>query len=106
MPVTGKWVSNPQGCILQTWGRDPPAGQETHVTFSVSSMLRNLAPSPTNRALLIMGIFSLTKFSMGIGATFSPPAVIRISGTKHGSVKVQQRQYRSLAPSRIRGDRG
>jgi hypothetical protein len=45
-------------------------------------MHRNLALSPTSMAWLIMGIFSFTRVSMGMGDTFSPPAVIRISGVK------------------------
>lgn len=77
-----------------------PTCWKTHVTFSVRRMLRNLALSPTNMALLMMGIVSLTRFSMGTGATFSPPAVMMISETRGW---VQPGQPRSPVPLQIRG---
>lgn len=46
------------------------------------SIERNLWPSPTSTQLLMHGISFLTVSSIGTGATFSPPAVIRISVKK------------------------
>jgi hypothetical protein len=48
-------------------------------TFSVSSIDKNFLLSPTNIQLLTQGKCSFTTSSMGTGATFSPPAVIKIS---------------------------
>ena len=80
-----------------------PTCWKTHITFSVRRMLRNLALSPTNMALLMMGIVSLTRFSMGTGATFSPPAVMMISETRRDWGWVQPGQPRSPVPLQIRG---
>lgn len=83
---SGVWgqppAAPPTATRPRSWRGQCDLAQRRVITFSVSSMHRNLALSPTSMAWLIMGIFSFTRVSMGMGDTFSPPAVIRISGVK------------------------
>ena len=88
------------GCVIQkrcihTLALDPmllhhsrvmgaSSGNGSKVTGSTSVLrvkrtLRNFFLSPINIALATQGNCFLIVSSMGIGATFSPPAVIRIS---------------------------
>lgn len=55
-------------------------GQTHRHTFNVSSMDRNFLWSPISMALLMIGSSVFTASSMGIGGTFSPPAVMISSG--------------------------
>ena len=51
-------------------------------TFSVMRTDKNFRLSPTTMQLLMQGSCSLIASSIGTGATFSPPAVIRSSSKK------------------------
>ena len=49
------------------------------LTLKVRKMLKNFLLSPIRIAFDMHGKYCLTKSSIGTGATFSPPDVIRIS---------------------------
>ena len=49
------------------------------LTLKVRKMLKNFLLSPIRIAFEIHGRYCLTKSSIGTGATFSPPDVMRIS---------------------------
>lgn len=65
-------------------------------TFKVSSMDRNFLWSPISMAQLTMGNSVFTASSMGMGGTFSPPAVMMSSG-EQGRAPLSQDA--SLGPS-------